>query len=67
MSRKQTPIDAAADSWLEQIVAMSPMLATYIGYPQGASKLDDFSPEMNRARSEAASKTISKLQTLEAQ
>ena len=50
MPRRVTRIDEVADGWLEQQVAMSPMLATYIGYPGGAADLDDYSPEQDAER-----------------
>lgn len=43
-------MDEVADGWLQRQVAMSPMLATYIGFPGGESKLDDFSPEQDQER-----------------
>lgn len=45
MTRKPTPLDAVADSWVEKMAELSPSFATYIGRKGFDDQLDDFSPE----------------------
>ncbi len=63
--RDQTPIDGFAESWLNQLLKDSPMLATEIGVDLNQHQLDDFSPERiddNRRKIALAKSELSAIQ-----
>ena len=43
--RKPTAIDQVAEEWVDTLVELSPVLATYIGRNEANGRLDDLSPE----------------------
>src|SRR5690606_18409123 len=51
-TREQTEIDRLAEEHLDAMVAMSPMMATYLGVSGQDDKLDDLSIENYRAERE---------------
>ncbi|MDO5503469.1 MAG: DUF885 domain-containing protein [Actinomycetia bacterium] len=60
-SRQPTPIDAIATEYYEAEIAHSPIMATYLGSPQGQDELDDVSPAGLEAASGRRRDTLAKL------
>jgi len=63
-TREQTEIDRLAEEHLDAMVAMSPMMATYLGVSGHDDKLDDLSIEHYRAERELAVATLDELSRL---
>ncbi|WP_343036712.1 DUF885 domain-containing protein [Flexivirga aerilata] len=60
-TRTPTPVDAIADRYHEQAVALSPMMATYLGLDEHQDALDDFSPEGLAARDAATREALAQI------
>ncbi|MGB3414174.1 MAG: DUF885 domain-containing protein, partial [Microbacteriaceae bacterium] len=63
--RPITPIDELSNAWVDKLAELSPILATYIGYPQRQDQYDDFSPSGVAAANDAAKETLRQLLALE--
>ncbi|MDR1386451.1 MAG: DUF885 domain-containing protein [Propionibacteriaceae bacterium] len=63
-TRPWSAIDALAEAYLDQSVALSPLLATEIGSTVGTDRLDDFSPAGLAAKAELAQATLLRLDRL---
>ena len=61
-SRTPTAIDQVAEEWVDTLVDLSPVLATYIGRNEANGRLDDLSPE---GRDRAIAETRRALAALE--
>jgi len=59
--RPATDVDAVADRFLAELVALSPITATYLGIPGHEEDLDDFSPAGLAAHSELRRRTLAEL------
>lgn len=64
-SRTPTEIDRVAEEWVDELVVLSPVLATYIGRNEANGKLDDVSPEGHERSIEATRRTLNALDALE--
>ncbi|MDR2998913.1 MAG: DUF885 domain-containing protein [Microbacterium sp.] len=64
-SRTPTAIDQVAEEWVDRLVELSPVLATYIGRNEANGRLDDLSPEGHEKSVEATRRTLAALQRLE--
>ena len=66
-SEPRTPsaIDRVAEEWVDTLVELSPVLATYIGRNEANNRLDDLSPEGHERAVAAARETLAKLDALE--
>ncbi|HLS74839.1 MAG TPA: DUF885 family protein, partial [Actinomycetaceae bacterium] len=62
-----TPIDAIAETYVEQLIALDPLEATAMGLPGHDDELPDLSPDGHLARAELASNTIAELAATPAQ
>ncbi|WP_026923492.1 DUF885 domain-containing protein [Glycomyces arizonensis] len=58
-------IDQIADQYVEDVLALSPMSATYMGVPGSDHLLDDLSPEGNDKQAELARKAIADVEAAE--
>ncbi|HZU92545.1 MAG TPA: DUF885 family protein, partial [Microbacterium sp.] len=63
--RTPSAIDKVADEWVDTIVALSPILGTYIGRTDVNDRFGDFSPEGHEEIVAATRATLAKLQALE--
>jgi uncharacterized protein (DUF885 family) len=59
--RPATDVDRIANGYLDALVELSPIAATYLGIAGHDEDLDDFSPSGHAARSELRSKTLGAL------
>ena len=59
--RPSSPIDAIADTYLDGVVGLSPISATYLGIAGHDRELDDFSPEGHAAHSQLRRDTLARL------
>lgn len=59
--RDTTPIDAIAESYVDALVAHSPMTATVLGIPGHEHQLDDFSPKAAATWAQIERKTVAAL------
>ncbi|UJP11038.1 DUF885 domain-containing protein [Microbacterium sp. KUDC0406] len=64
-SRTPSAIDQVAEEWVDELVDLSPVLATYIGRNEANGKLDDLSPEGHERGIEATRRTLAALQKLD--
>ncbi|MFE6733596.1 DUF885 domain-containing protein [Microbacterium sp. NPDC057650] len=64
-SRTPSAIDQVAEDWVDELVDLSPVLATYIGRNEANGLLDDLSPEGHEKSVEATRRTLAALQKLE--
>jgi uncharacterized protein (DUF885 family) len=64
--RTPTPIDAAADAYLEDLIALDPVEATLLGLRGHEDEMTDYSPEGHEARAELARSTLRELARLPA-
>ncbi|REJ05504.1 DUF885 domain-containing protein [Microbacterium bovistercoris] len=64
-SRTPSAIDKVAEEWVDELVGLSPVLATYIGRNEANGRLDDLSPEGHEQSVEATRRTLAALQDLE--
>ncbi|WP_309064224.1 DUF885 domain-containing protein [Microbacterium sp.] len=63
--RTPTAIDGVAEKWVDTLVELSPVLATYIGRNEANGRLDDLSPEGHERAVQAARDTLAALEGLE--
>ncbi|MFB9731770.1 DUF885 domain-containing protein [Ornithinimicrobium kibberense] len=66
-TRSWTDIDRLAEAHLDASVALSPLLATYLGVPGADDRVDDLSVEGLRARRDLCADTLEQLDRLEPQ
>jgi uncharacterized protein (DUF885 family) len=59
--RTSTAIDAAADAYLEDLIALDPVEATLLGLRGHEDELTDYSPDGHHARAELARNTLGAL------
>ncbi|QIK62275.1 DUF885 domain-containing protein [Leucobacter viscericola] len=59
--RTRTPIDAAAEAWVDTLVDLAPTLGTYIGRSEANNRLPDYSPEGAAALAKAERTTLDAL------
>ncbi|MFC4139407.1 MULTISPECIES: DUF885 domain-containing protein [unclassified Microbacterium] len=64
-SRTPSAIDKVAEEWVDELVDLSPVLATYIGRNEANGRLDDLSPEGHEKSVEATRRTLAALQKLD--
>ena len=64
-SRVPTALDRIADSYIEDLVALSPMLAIDLGFDAGTDQLDDFSPDGLQARADLTRATLRRVEQAE--
>lgn len=64
-TRTPTAIDQVAEGWVDTLVELSPVLATYIGRNEANELLDDVSPEGHARAVSAARDTLAALDALE--
>jgi uncharacterized protein (DUF885 family) len=64
-ARPSTAIDAIADDYLDQFVALSPITATYLGLHGHEDEIDDFSPAGHEAHAQLRSRTLARLEDAE--
>ncbi|MEL5990046.1 DUF885 domain-containing protein [Microbacterium phosphatis] len=60
--RAQTEIDRIAEGWVDEVVRLSPIAATYIGRTEANERYDDFSPAGHEAAVEARRRTLAALE-----
>jgi uncharacterized protein (DUF885 family) len=60
-ARPTTDVDRIADSFLAELVVLSPITATYLGIPGHEEDLDDFSPAGHQAHAELRRRTLDEL------
>ena len=63
-ARPRTAVDQIADGYHDAEVALSPILATYLGVPGHDEDLDDFSPAGLQAHSDLRRRTLALLATV---
>ncbi|WP_454118781.1 DUF885 domain-containing protein [Microbacterium lacticum] len=63
--RTPTAIDRIAEAWVDDIAALLPTVATYIGRFEHNGRLEDLSPAGHEARNRAAQDTLAALQAAE--
>lgn len=63
--RTPSAIDQVAERWVDTLVELSPVLATYIGRNEANGRLDDLSPEGHERSVSAARATLAELDALE--
>ncbi|MGF2948060.1 DUF885 domain-containing protein [Microbacterium alcoholitolerans] len=63
--RTPSAIDRVAEDWVDTLVELSPVLATYIGRNEANARLDDVSPEGHERAVTAARDALAKLDALE--
>ena len=63
-ARPRTAVDQIADGYHDAEVALSPILATYLGVPGHDEDLDDFSPAGLQAHSDLRRRTLALLETV---
>lgn len=63
--RTPSAIDQVAEDWVDTLVELSPVLATYIGRNEANARLDDVSPEGHERAVTAARETLAKLDALD--
>ncbi|MEJ1087548.1 DUF885 domain-containing protein [Microbacterium sp. Mu-80] len=63
--RIPTAIDQVAERWVDTLVDLSPVLATYIGRNEANGRLDDVSPEGHEHAVSAARAALAELEALE--
>ena len=59
--REQTEIDRIAESWVDEVVRLSPIAATYIGRTEANERYDDFSPAGHEESVAAGRRTLEAL------
>ncbi|MBO3664229.1 DUF885 domain-containing protein [Microbacterium stercoris] len=59
--REQTEIDRIAESWVDEVVRLSPIAATYIGRTEANDRYDDFSPAGHEESVAAGRRTLEAL------
>lgn len=64
-SRVPTALDQIADSYVDDLVALSPMLAIDLGFDAGTDRLDDYSPDGLRAKADLTRATLRKVEQAE--
>ncbi|QGN56635.1 DUF885 domain-containing protein [Nostocoides sp. HKS02] len=64
-ARPTTDVDRIADSFLAELVVLSPITATYLGIPGHEEDLDDFSPQGHAAHAELRRRTLAALDQAE--
>ncbi|MGB4137727.1 MAG: DUF885 domain-containing protein [Microbacterium sp.] len=64
-ARTPTGIDRVAERWVDDLVDLSPILATYIGRNEANDRLDDLSPEGHERTVEATRRTLAALEAAE--
>jgi len=62
-TRPQTDVDRLAEKYLDAMVELSPIQATYLGVPGREDELDDFSPAGHAAHSVLRQATLAELAT----
>jgi uncharacterized protein (DUF885 family) len=60
------PVRDAADAYVDQLVALNPIVATRLGRPAGQDRLPDFSPAGEEAEQELRTATLASLAAVEA-
>jgi uncharacterized protein (DUF885 family) len=60
--RPATEIDRIAEGWVDEIVRLSPIAATYIGRSEANDRYDDFSLSGHERHQEAARRTLAALE-----
>jgi uncharacterized protein (DUF885 family) len=60
-TRRPTAVDAVADAYYDDVVANSPITATYLGLRTGQTELDDFSTEAYEHRAALARAALARL------
>jgi uncharacterized protein (DUF885 family) len=60
-TRPTTQVDGIANGYLDALVELSPIAATYLGIPGHEEELDDFSPSGYAAHSELRKRTLAAL------
>lgn len=63
--RTPTAIDRIAEAWVDDVAALLPTVATYIGRFEHNGRLEDLSPAGHEARNRAAQDTLAALQAAE--
>jgi uncharacterized protein (DUF885 family) len=63
--REQTEIDRIAEAWVDEVVRLSPIAATYIGRTEANDRYDDFSPAGRADALEAGRRTLAALEAAE--
>ena len=63
--REPTAIDALADAYVDDVVALSPIEATYLGIAGHDTELDDHSPAGYAAQADLARATLTRLAALD--
>src|SRR5690606_33208703 len=63
-ARTPSAIDDVAERWVDTLVDVSPVLATYIGRTEANGRLDDVSPEGHDRSVAAARATLAELDAL---
>ncbi|GAA3645733.1 DUF885 domain-containing protein [Microbacterium marinilacus] len=59
--REQTEIDRIAERWVDEVVGLSPIAATYIGRNEANDRYDDFSPSGNERAREVRRRVLAEL------
>ena len=62
-TRRQTDVDRLAEKYLDALVELSPIQATYLGVPGREDELDDLSPAGHAAHSDLRRATLAELAT----
>jgi hypothetical protein len=61
--RTPTEVDRVAEAWVDALVELDPVTATYIGRPEQDHRLPDYSPEGHAARTDAVRAALGALRT----
>ncbi|MDF1487514.1 DUF885 domain-containing protein [Tessaracoccus caeni] len=64
-TRVPTALDRIADSYVDDLVTLSPILAIDLGYDAGTDRLDDLSPDGLQARADLTRATLRKVEQAE--
>ena len=64
-TRTPTAIDQVAEDWVDTLVDLSPITATYIGRNEANGRLDDLSPEGHDRGIDATKRALAALEALE--
>ncbi|MFI5686967.1 DUF885 domain-containing protein [Streptomyces sp. NPDC051636] len=68
MSQTKSPLPReVADAYVDDLIALDPVIGTYLGVKESSSRLPDFSPAGQEARAELARATLARLDEAERQ
>ncbi|MEU3986259.1 DUF885 domain-containing protein [Streptomyces sp. NPDC026672] len=66
MSETKSPLPReVADAYVDELIALDPVVGTYLGVKESSSRLPDFSPAGEEARAELARTTLARLDEAE--